>query len=112
MIFRVVRGESEGNNKDSPDIRPHGLATEFSAVFYQRIVSTILRNGVAQTWRRDMSQHLGWRPVELIPVLGTNPECDLAEVACTPVAMLAGVLGPKDSKPQCAAVALTRWLSF
>lgn len=106
MIFPMAREESEGNNKETPDIRPHGLGTEFSALFDQRIVSTILRNRVAKTRRRDMSHYHGWRPVELIPVLGTNPECDLAEVACTLVAMLAGVWGPKDSKPQCAAVAL------
>lgn len=106
MISPMVREESEGNNRETPDIRPHGIGTEFSALFDQRIVSTIPRNRVAKTRRRDMSQYHGWRAVELIPVLGTNPACDLAEVACTPVAMLAGVWGPKDSKPQCAAVAL------
>lgn len=52
----MVRGGSEENNRNTPDIRPHGLATEFSPMFDQRIVSTILRNCVAQTRRRDMSQ--------------------------------------------------------
>lgn len=52
----------------------------------------------------------GWRPVELIPVLGTNPERDLAE------GLYAGgnagwCLGAEGFK---AAVcrSRTRWLSF
>lgn len=56
MVFAMFRGGSEENNRNTPDIRPHGLATEFSPMFDQRIVSTILRNCVAQTRRRDMSQ--------------------------------------------------------
>lgn len=111
MIFPMVREESEGNNKETPDIRPHGLATEFSALFDQPIVSTILQNSVAKTRRRDMSQYHGWRAVELIPVLGTNPECDLAEVACTPGGNARWCLGAEGFK---AAVcrSRTRWLSF
>lgn len=56
MVLPMVRGGSEENNRNTPDIRSHGLATEFSPMLDQRIVSTILRNCVAQTRRRDMSQ--------------------------------------------------------
>lgn len=125
----MFRGESEGAMK-KPQIfgLTDLLQNPAQCLRSERPMPIMMRSSVAQPWPRDMSQIGGYRPVELIPVPGTDP-CpgpirarpgqggrERPRLWCphTRATSDAGDWGPKDSKPQSATVAQARpgWLSF
>lgn len=70
----MFRDESEGAMK-KPQIfgLTDLLQNPAQCLRSERPMPIMMRSSVAQPWPRDMSQIGGYRPVELIPVPGTDP---------------------------------------